>query len=262
MAHPSDPLIEIAVRPFAGNAEMQLAAAHLLREVTASNDDSESEAIHRWEAVDVRKRKAVWRIVLFAVVAVVSAIMLVEATKDILAYVRLYSSMTNFMTIGPASNPLKSLAKRLSYSQRLLLFGDSSKPTRAGQMKALWDRAPENPAYFGEYAKAYLSDNSALPPDFLETAHRIDPQNSWFTYLAAAVECQGSVEKRKQSSVAKEAGEARTWDIRDKAKLDRALVLLHAARSQPKCQNYVKELTRQRIEILPRSNPTDNTKAP
>ena len=252
MTPSSNPLIETALRPFAGNAEMQLAARHLLSELAIFNDGNADHAIQRWNAIDARKRKPVWRIVLFSVLAVVSAIMLVDSTKDVLAYVRFYS------IVGTANPNQQQLEKRLSAPQKLLLFGDFSQPTRAGKMKALWDSEPENPAYFSEYVKAYLSDNDKLPPDFLETARRIDPQNSWFTYLAAAVECKDSVKKRTQSKAAKDAGEARTWDIRDQAKLDRALVLLHEARSHPDCRNYVKELTRQRIEILPRSNPTEN----
>ncbi len=254
----TDPLVETAVRPFADNAEMQLAATRLLSELTTSNEANPAEAIQRWDAIDARKRKPVWRIVLFSVIMVVSAIMLIDVSKDMLAYLRMYSSLTNFVTVGSANRYHKQLEKRLSASQRLLIFGDSSQPTRTGRMKALWDSEPENPAYFGEYAKAYLSDNNALPPDFLETARRIDPRNSWFTYLAAAVESKGSVEKRAQSKAARDAGEARTWDIRDKAKLERAIALIHEARFQPECRDYVKELARQRIEILPRNNPTDN----
>ena len=225
---------------------------------TESNTSTAAEAIQRWDAIDARKRKPVWRIVLFSVMMVVSAIMLVDVTKDMLAYLRLYSSMRNFITIGSANRYKHQLENRLDTSQRLLVFGDSSQPTKAGRMKALWDSEPENPAYFGEYAKAYLSDNDTLPPDFLETARRIDPRNSWFTYLAAAVESKGSFEKRTQSKAARDAGEARTWDIRNKAKLDRALALVREARSQPECRDYVKELARQRIEILPRNNPSDN----
>lgn len=258
MTHPTEPLIETAVRPFADNAEMQLAATRLLGEITESNDGNAPEAIKRWDAVDSRKRKPVWRIVLFTVMAMVSAIMLVDVTRDMLPYVRMYSSLTSFIPSGPAIRYQQQFEARLSTSQKLLLFGDSSRPTKAGRMKALWDSEPENPAYFGEYAKAYLSERDTLPPDFLETARRIDPHNSWFTYLAAAVECKGSIEKRKQSKTSKDAGEARTWDIRDKAKLDRTLALLHEARSQPECRNYTKELTRQRIDFLPRDNPTDN----
>lgn len=258
----SDPLVKAAVRPFAGNAEMQLAASRLLGELTASNDGNAADAIRRWDAIDARKRKPVWRMALFSLMLVVSSIMLVDATKDMLMYGRLYfSNMPYYITGNLGNGYQRELENRMGASQRLLLFGDSSQPTRAGRMKALWDSAPENPAYFGEYAKAYLADNDALPPYFLETARRIDPQNSWFTYLAAAVECKGSVEKRKQSKAAKDAGEARTWDIRDKAKLERALALVHEARSQPKCLDYVNELTRQRIEILPRDNPADNLRS-
>ena len=259
MTPDSEPLVETAVRPFADNAEMRLSAVRLLSDLVKSNDGKTSESIERWNSVDARKRKPVWRIALFSVLAVVSAIMLMETTRDMLVYGRLYSSLTSFS--GSSNRYQQQLEKRLGASQRLLLFGNSSRPTKAGRMKALWDSEPENPAYFGEYARAYLSDNNALPPDFLETSRRIDPYNSWFTYLAAAVECKGSVEKRKQSKAAKDAGEARTWEIRDKAKLDRALALVHEARSQSECRDYVKQLTRQRIEILPRNNLTDNLRS-
>ena len=61
MTSNSDPLVETAVRPFADNAEMQLAATSLLSGLTESNAANPAEAIQRWDSVDARKRKPVWR---------------------------------------------------------------------------------------------------------------------------------------------------------------------------------------------------------
>ena len=96
MTPDSEPLVETAVRPFADNAEMRLSAVRLLSDLVKSNDGKTSESIERWNSVDARKRKPVWRIALFTVLAVVSAIMLMETTRDMLVYGRLYSSLTSF----------------------------------------------------------------------------------------------------------------------------------------------------------------------
>ena len=136
-----------------------------------------------------------------------------------------------------------------------MLFGDLSKEAKDERKEALWRSEPENPAYFADYASAYISEHEKLPPDFLQTARRIDPANAWFTYLAAAVEAKDSVKgkSRKNKRVAGKIvyDTPKSWDVLDQARLDRAMELLREARTQPKCTGYSMAMLRKRLPLLP-----------
>jgi hypothetical protein len=58
---------------------------------------------------------------------------------------------------------LRQIAARFNESDRLLLFGDLSEPSKAEQMKALWRSELGSPAYFAEYARALLNEARAQP---------------------------------------------------------------------------------------------------
>ncbi|MEI6675929.1 MAG: hypothetical protein WCO57_12210, partial [Verrucomicrobiota bacterium] len=112
----------------------------------------------------------------------------------------------------------------------------------------------DNPAYFAAYAMKYRGDHRAYPPEFLETARRLDPDNAWFTYHAAADRARDSVKKDRQSAKSKKAGEAPSWQILDAAKLGQALALLREAGKQTRFVNRHKELLSERIPLLPQAD--------
>ena len=253
-----DPVIEAAIRPLADNAEQRQSAASLLSELRSPDDSADAEAIDRWNASDQAKCKPVWRMVLYVVLAIVSAIVIAKGTPTVMVYRVFYSLITGSYNYPKATPPW---ATQLNDRQKLLLFGDLSQGTQSEQMKGLWDSEPENPAYFAEFARTYHSDNKKLPPNFLATARRIDPENAWFTYLAAVEEGGDCIEKQKLSKAAREAGEAMTYKILDQARLDRSVELLHEAAQQPRCEEYRAAITRERIELLPKTTPRENLRS-
>ena len=124
--------------------------------------------------------------------------------------------------------------------------------------KALWDSEPENPAYFAEYSTAHQREFGKLPDDFLQTARRLDPDNAWFTYVAAAALGKNSCEDQIQAPSANGTVASSTWKISAPAKLDSAMALLHEARGQPRCQNYQSQMLQRRILLLPQKNLLEN----
>ena len=266
--------IETAVRPLADNADLQQAAASLLEEAATGGAlsmraqakgtpmirprlDGPDAAVARWDALDAGKRRPWVKWACLAVLAVVSAWAWAGTLNEGLGYWRIYRMFQQIfsMSLSDGKSTLEEgFMRQLNDRGRLLLFGDITKDTRSDRMKGLWDSAPGDPAYFMEYAGAYLSDHSyQLPPDFLETARRLDPDNSWFTYYAAAANLREAVEADRQGKAARDAGAAKTWTIRDPQKLDESIALLHQACGQPRFDSYQTRLIRERIPFIPQA---------
>lgn len=270
--HPLDPdmpddrtrLIEAAVRPFEDNAELKLAAAQLLGEIMTPEPAGTTEAIQRWETVDARTRKPAWRAVLFVVLAIVSAAVLADGARVLIHFENMIPTMGGSHFVDFFHNSPKiteaAFARRLNADEVRLLFGDLSKRSAPERMKVMWDSEPGNPAYFADFVNAYMEESGGkLPPDFLKTARRIDPENAWFTYVAAAVRATDAVKKRTPTKAAKAANATPEWDVLDSAALNDLLALLRDARNQPKCKTYQNELGRARVKSLPTGTPAEVT---
>lgn len=245
-------LIEAAVRPFSDNAELKHSAADFLRKRIVTDPDA--AMLVRWEKVDAA-RKSIWRSGLWVLLALVSTGIVVSDFEEISRL----APWGKWLVMGSIFTPLPTAAvqhvsSKLNEGDKLLLFGDLSKAGKAERKEALWRSAPENPAYFADYAATFVAENDSLPPDFLATARRIDPTNAWFTYLAAATEAKKAVKTktRKSKRVAgKMVHESpRSWEILDQARLDRTMALLAEARNQPKCMDYSSAMLRKRISLL------------
>ncbi len=122
----------------------------------------------------------------------------------------------------------------------LISVPDHSTSLRA---KILWDSDPDNAAYFANYAVSYLSDTNELPAGFMETARRLDPENSFFPYLAAANE----VLPVRMTLLTSRGGKSTTDPY------EHVLSLFHDAGKLPRFDNYLIQLRRERIPLLPQS---------
>jgi hypothetical protein len=153
---------------------------------------------------------------------------------------------------GPSEKRIEArLSKELTADQRLLLFGDTSKSRPSERMKALWDSDPGNPAYFADYTIRFIRDHERIPPDFLATAAKLDPDNAWFTLAAAAASAKGSVEKKVMSVADRKAGKPPTYTVLDAGRLDETLRLLGKAAEQNRFDSYRSDLLAARIRLLP-----------
>jgi hypothetical protein len=255
MSDSKERLIEAAVRPFSENAELKHSAADFLEKRLTADAGSAAAMVARWDEVDARKRRPVWHLGLWAVVAVVSAGVAISDFAELSRVVHWGKWFAGGTFYSPMPEDCEQVvASKLSESDKLLFFGDLTKTSKSDRMEALWRSEPENPAYFSEYAGAFISENEKLPPDFFETARRIDPTNAWFTYLAATVEAKDSVKSKTRSGKkvdGKMVYDPRTWEILDQARLDHAMELVREARNQPKYMDYSAAMLRRRLPLLP-----------
>lgn len=259
MTDPAEKLIETAVRPLAGQGEDHLAAIALLAPMVKGNEADHAATIHRWDQVDAAgKRRIPWQTALYILTALVSIIILTDGA------IRLFQVRDSVRALRSIASPLHGFSAvelpspgkpGLTAEQRLLLEGDLSKRTRTARAKALWDTHPENPAYFIAYTREHLSEHDQLPQDFLKTAAAIDPGNSWYYHLAAAVEAKDAVKRQTRTAKQKADNTPTTYDILDPKKLETALALLHQGRDLPRCDNHMTGLLRQRISLLDQSDP-------
>lgn len=259
----NDPLIAAALHPLSGDAESRFSARMLLETLREEHADQAHDALKRWEAHDGKKRRPIWRVGLYCVLAIVSAVILADGVNVLRNYENMISTMGSSYFVDFFHNSPKitdeEVARNLTDDQKLLLFGDLTKSSKAERIKVLWDSEPENPAYFARYLDAYLEEFKKLPPDFLETARRIDPENAWFTYVAAGVRAEAAVKRREQSKAEKAANAPLEWDVLDAAALSDALALLMDARDQPKCETYQSTLGREQMKMLPTDTPAEVT---
>ncbi len=255
-------LIEAAVRPLSDNVEMKAATTHLFGEVVKPEPDGAEETTTRWDTVDAGTLRPMWRWVLFSLLLVSSAALLTYGTPHVRGYITAYQALSVIGSMtGPAPTLPKPGRKNLTPEEQLILYGDETQTSKSGQAKGLWDRYPDSPACFSRYVEAHYSEKKTLPVDFLTTARRLDPQNAWFTYLAAAVEAKDAISKKKRSSADKAAGKPPVWEILDQKRLDQSLKLIREAGSQSFFDSYEADTMRQKIPLLAQGNQLERVNA-
>lgn len=255
----NDPLIEAAVRNLKVDAELQIGARAALRDLsnTAADpaSDQPAEIIARWDKLDAKPRRFSWKWVLAFLVIVGSIIVGHLNFQEAMSF-RLLSPLSFISNWDMIQKQARdSFAnQQLSPEQELLLFGDLTKSDPAEMRKTLWDQEPNNRAYFSEYVLAYIREQERLPDNFFSDVSRIDPENSHYTYLAAATEAKDSVTKGKYSSSDRKAQKPTTWTINDEAKLDQAILLSAQAAGQPVFETYQSEMVAKRLSLLPQND--------
>lgn len=247
--------IEAAARTLSDNAELRSSAISLLENIVTSQGNACNDAVERWDEADRRKNGNLWKTLLYTILSLVSAILLTISANVFFHYENMFS-MSNFFHNSQRITE-QDVAGKLTHEQGLLLFGDISRHSTERRMKALWDSDPRNPAYFAEYANAYLSEFKKLPPDFLSTARRIDPNNAWFTYVAAGFRAKDAVKIRTRSKSAKAAKAPPEWDILDATAFNDSISLLRQARTQPECDSRFHSLRRDQMKLLRNGTPSE-----
>lgn len=253
--------IEAATRSLSGNAESRARAVSLLEQSVACTDTNCDDAVARWDAVDGKTRRFGAKAILYLCLMIVSGWMLADGIRILIHLENMTSCMcgSSFVDFFHNSPRIQEedVARELSDPKKMLLFGDLSRTSKVDRMKGLWDSDPGNPGYFVDYAYAYSEEKDTLPPDFLETARRIDPDNAWFTYIAAGEMAIQAVKTRPRSKTDQLGNIPPEWEILDAAALERSLKILREARGQPRCENPLLEIQRERAKLLPTRTPTE-----
>lgn len=244
-----DRLIETAVRPFADNAEVKLAAAEMLEGIVPQPVEGGEDVVRRWDELDERKPRFRWRTAFLIAALLVSGAIVAEMTFWTFNYRRAFNALAGITMVSTTASAFPPTRKEPTEEEKLILLVDGS-ASRTVSAKALWDLHPESPVYFAKHAEAHLSEHGKLPADFLADARRIDPSNAWYFYVAAAQEADGSIEKKPRTAAAKVPRTPPQWEIRDREKLDRSLALLRQARDLATCQDHKRELVARQVALL------------
>lgn len=246
-------LIEAVTEPLADNAERRMAAQAFLGEKFDADHPGVAEATARIEAAGRRKfpklRKA-----LPCVLAVLAISWVIASHASTFHFMKAVHDIDLF---EPWEKP--ALPTGLTEEQRLLL-GDPALDDLE-QKRRLHLHAPQNPAYFAEYASAFLAENDTFPPELRETAVRVDPDNAFFFYFLAGQtgkaytknQRSGSSPQRltadgvRLGSIPREA----EFTIHDQVVFEEALKLVEIASTKPNFETYTNEMTAARVRLLP-----------
>ncbi len=229
-------LIEAAVRPLANDAEVMQSGKGFLATLTTIPARGAEAALKRWDASDAKTGKATRRLLCYLLVTAAFVVSLTFDISEFAGYERI-TGYTSYFRGYARQNQIDGTYT--AAEKRLLLIGDVNQ-SKSDLAKALWNSDPTNPAYFANYAVVYLSETDRLPAGFLETARRLDPENSFFLYLAAANEVR-LVDMKFPGSV--------YWSA-PKDRYDPALTILHDAGKLPRFDSYLIQLRRERIPLL------------
>ncbi|MEP2776966.1 MAG: hypothetical protein ABJQ29_12285 [Luteolibacter sp.] len=248
-----DALVAATVRPLTGNAEQRLSAIAVLSENANPDHPAAAETIARWDKVDAKKRPFPWSATLY-VIAFGALITAVLWQRDEIRFAAEFHDVSFF------DPPDAILPEGLNLQQKLLL-GD---PKLGGLENAedLYFSDPENPAYFAEYAIHYSNHFSKMPPGFLETAARIDPENSFFLYLAAGRMDYDAIKLEQRTGPAPKPRivngvrlspppHERDYKINDPATYARSLKLIEKASQLPVFRTYGNTMIEARMRCFP-----------
>ncbi|MCF7674740.1 MAG: hypothetical protein K9M97_05310, partial [Akkermansiaceae bacterium] len=256
MSAAADHFIEVTTRPMAHDEEIRVAAETELRERIATHGEGRdaelAEAAATLERSD-RSPLRKWRTVLVAAMLLVSLPMLGVGVWALATVKGVFRSAV------PTQEGLRPMTSAvpggLSPAERLLLIGDPTGLTDAERWRPLWQSEPDNPVFLAKYAIAYFNTHKSLSPEIIEAANRVDPDNGWFTALAASGLAKQAIEKLNITTKESQQGKATPWRILDEAKFRESLALAHQAAEQPAFSTYQTEFHQLRVKLVP--PPTD-----
>ena len=205
--------------------------------------------------MDSGKYPFLWKFLLYIVALVaLAAASLTQRNEALFAW-----DLTNVFTLD---FPEALMPKDLSPKEKLL-FGNSSAVYDKDyeNAEALYLSEPENPAYFSEYAQRFSSSFDKLPPGYLETVARIDPQNALYLYLAAGQMDYDAIERLPRSGAAptprfmkgvrlSPLPVERDYRVNDQAAYENSLKLIEEASKLNRFQTYSTTMMRERMRCL------------
>ena len=247
------PLIEAVTEPLAANAERRMAAHAFLGESFDAAHPGVADVTARIEVSGRRKLTALRKVFPWVLAAVaLAAVFYTHASTFQFA-----KAVYDINLFEPWEKP--ALPAGLTEEQRLLLgdpeLGDLE------QKRMLHLLAPEKPAYFDEYVHAFVSERETLPPDFLETAARIAPDNAYFPYFAAGQMGSECLKKKLTGSSPPQRmvdgvrlrplPRETEFDITDSAAFEEAIALIAKAAALSNYETYSNPMIIARVRLLP-----------
>ncbi|MCX6984655.1 MAG: permease prefix domain 1-containing protein, partial [Lentisphaerae bacterium] len=209
----------------------------------------ESANRHRMRLRSLIKIAAQW---LLAPLAIAIAVM----TTDWVEFqaVNMLNSLTG---TGYAFGPdINSVQRKLSPDQRLVLYGDPARKSFADKQKAIWEKWPKSKIYLHNYITHLIS--GAATGHYAELAAEIaklqplDPDNARFDYILAGRLLDQAVDIKSSSEKGPDGKPKTVYDttIKDRAKLDEAMLHLKAGLAKPEFRRYTREMAVERLAIM------------
>ncbi|MDD4816671.1 MAG: hypothetical protein PHI85_01715 [Victivallaceae bacterium] len=128
---------------------------------------------------------------------------------------------------------------------QFLIAGDRSRKGKAQQLRAIWEKYPDNKMYMATYIDQLLlpiDDNAAIGKETvekeLELAMAVDPDNAIFNYYLAFIDPGVTGDGHRQLFV-----------VTDRGKLDRTMQTLSAGYAKPYLTSFSKERGLQLVEL-------------
>ena len=146
----------------------------------------------------------------------------------------------------------------LPAEHQFLFFGDTTRPTKSAQQRAIWEKSPDNKVYYANYIRElvgdYMDEEYGVPPavsiDELEKeirqGEKIDPDNAFYNYIWAAILFRRGAEWESNPDEDRDE-----WVINDPTLLDSAIVELRKATAKPYYRRYHDELNEERLGFFP-----------
>ena len=145
----------------------------------------------------------------------------------------------------------------IPWEKQFLLYGDRTRPTPSSQERAIWEKYPDNKAYYANYLRLLLGDYQKKESEIsfadlekeIRRGEDLDPDNALYNYVLAAVLFKRGAEwKRDEADKNDKEGK---WIIKDKALLAAAVTELNKAADKPHYRRYLDEILNQRLDLFP-----------
>ena len=260
------PLIETATEPLEDNAEQRLVATAMLREIAKPDHPDAEAVVSRWRLFDSRKHPYLWIGVLY-VLAGASLLFSTGLVKKITEIYQDIDAVASFDQVQASGNH-EGLT-----DEEMLLLGDPSL-SKLEQTEALLRSDPEAPAFYSEYAYEYARGNGTLPPDYLDKAARLDPENAFFRYIAAGRLGEEAIEKiavpyggASKTERIRDGMELRPipdeikWKVVDAVAFEEAMDLISEAATLGNFDSYETMMLGERLKLFPQEKMLEKIRA-
>ncbi len=150
---------------------------------------------------------------------------------------------------------------KLTPEQELLLHGDAARSTTAERERAIWEAAPDNAVYFGNYLTHLLAetDRPDASPDaisaFIDACRQgmaMEPDNARYHYLIGGILLKQACEVQSVK-IGEHTDDRPRYDyiltINDRARLDEAMAEFRRGAAKPHYRRYGHDMVRERLAV-------------
>ncbi|MAE66062.1 MAG: hypothetical protein CMJ18_17455 [Phycisphaeraceae bacterium] len=235
-----------------------------------------------WEAnrKRVRWRAAAWWAARAALLPLAIVLMLAMMGRGLLVAAQLQALDQGILPISDTRGPGGWLIRReaqrirnaMSEDERLIVFGDESADDPVQAQRAIWERCPDDPMYYGHYithllsvegAKAHRGDRDEIDAILREVRHgrSVDADNALYDVLEASLLSICAAELVEDENLSYDSPErdgrirsnaAQRISVKDRDALDEAMNAFLASAPKPHMRCYAIEMETRRQSMLPR----------